>query len=313
MRFKTWCVLTACLAVSTSASADAPKVEIDRKSKTVTVPAKVAEQGKYAVLKGAVEYLLVARGGKTYETIFVTDVTPRKILDGLKKVGAASGAPARDGNPPKGTAVRLFVEVAADGKTVRKPADDFILHVKTGKPLTPADWTFTGSRKAFDPATETHRVETSITKSVIGLHWTDASPVVQNARAEARTENLYKANVAALPKAGTEVRLVLVLVKGKPPAPKGVRRVHVFLTGRVQGVGFRNFTQRNARRLGLTGWVQNLRDGRVEAVIEGKTESVAKLLKLIARGPRHARVDDIKTTDQKPTGEFNRFEVRFPR
>ncbi|HUV09867.1 MAG TPA: acylphosphatase, partial [Acidimicrobiia bacterium] len=267
----------------------------------------------YEVLKGAVEYLLVAKGGKSYETVFVTDVTPEALLKALLELGAKPGAPASVEKPPAGTPVRIFVEVTVDGKTVRTPADTFILHAKTGKPLDPVDWTFTGSRRAFDPATDREVVQAAVTKSLVGLHWTDASPLVQNARPEARTENLYRANVAALPAAGTPVRLDIALAKGEAKPAAELRRVHLFISGRVQGVGFRNFTQRSARELDLTGWVQNLRDGRVEAVVEGKTASVAKLLELVRRGPRAARVDDIKLTDEKPTGEFETFEVRYPR
>ena len=121
--------------------------------------------------------------------------------------------------------------------------------------------------------------------------------------------NIYGAIVKALPKSGTPVRMVLERSAAKVPA--GMRRVHVFLTGRVQGVGFRNFTAGNARRLGLKGWVMNLRDGRVEAVVEGPTADVAALLEKIKRGPRHARVDNIEVTDGKPTGTFKTFRVRY--
>ncbi|MFP4058065.1 MAG: acylphosphatase [Candidatus Brocadiia bacterium] len=93
--------------------------------------------------------------------------------------------------------------------------------------------------------------------------------------------------------------------------PAGTRRVHVFLTGRVQGVGFRAFTQREARRLGLTGWVKNLADGRVEAVAEGPASKVEALLAKIRRGPRAARVEKLESRDEEPTGEFRQFEIRY--
>ncbi|MBN2581620.1 MAG: acylphosphatase [Planctomycetes bacterium] len=86
------------------------------------------------------------------------------------------------------------------------------------------------------------------------------------------------------------------------------RRVHVFLTGRVQGVGFRNFVAANANKLKLTGWVRNLNDGRVEAVVEGPAADVASLLKLMERGPSSARVTDMDIDDEKPTGEFDSFK-----
>ena len=89
-----------------------------------------------------------------------------------------------------------------------------------------------------------------------------------------------------------------------------VRAVHVFISGRVQGVGFRAFTTRSARTLGLTGWVMNLRDGRVEAVIEGPADKVNALLEKLNTGPPSARVDDLKVTDTRPTGRFKDFEQR---
>jgi len=92
-------------------------------------------------------------------------------------------------------------------------------------------------------------------------------------------------------------------------APTGIRRVHVLVSGHVQGVGFRAFTADNAQRLKLTGWVSNLSDGRVEVIVEGPAEQIDKLLKIVAVGP--GRVDNMETTDERPSpGEFERFEVR---
>ena len=299
------CVLFSACAVS----AEDQKVKVDEKAGTVSLPATVAEQGKYDVLKGAIEYLLVSKGGKSYETVFVTECTPTELLAALQKIGAKEGKPAAGGQPPEGMPVRIFAEYVSDGKRLRRPADEFILYTKTGKPLQPGNWTVTGSREAFDPATEKRTLQAAVTRSLIGLHYTDASPLIQNPRVEAKEENIYRANVKLLPKAGTEVQLVIERVRAE--VPKGVRRLHVFLTGRVQGVGFRNFTQRTARGLALKGWVRNLRDGRVEAVVEGPRADVEKLLEKIKRGPRYARVDKMDVTDEKPTGEFETFRVRY--
>jgi acylphosphatase len=98
--------------------------------------------------------------------------------------------------------------------------------------------------------------------------------------------------------------------QGVADTPVKARRVHVFISGRVQGVGFRDFTQAAAQRRGLTGWVQNLDDGRVEAVIEGPADKAAELLELVKHGPPAARVDKVETADETPTGEFKVFEVR---
>lgn len=89
-----------------------------------------------------------------------------------------------------------------------------------------------------------------------------------------------------------------------------VRAVHVFVSGRVQGVGFRDWTVREAYALKLTGWVRNLDDGRVEAVIEGPSEAVAKMLEKLQTGPSSAKVEKLDSTDEKPTGEFKDFQRR---
>ena len=95
-----------------------------------------------------------------------------------------------------------------------------------------------------------------------------------------------------------------------PVVSAGVRRAHVFVSGRVQGVGFRDFTQDSARTLGVTGWVRNLDDGRVEAVLEGPADKVAALLELLRRGPPAAQVTNLQAADEPPVGDFNSFEVR---
>jgi acylphosphatase len=88
-------------------------------------------------------------------------------------------------------------------------------------------------------------------------------------------------------------------------------RVHVFVSGRVQGVFFRAETADMADRLGLAGWVRNLPDGRVEALFEGEKEDVEKALDFCRRGPSGARVQnlDLKWEDWK--GEFQDFRVAY--
>lgn len=88
-------------------------------------------------------------------------------------------------------------------------------------------------------------------------------------------------------------------------------RVHLFISGLVQGVFYRQNTKENAKHLGLTGWVRNLPDSRVEAVIEGKAESVERLLEWCKRGPKDARVDSVESTQEQYSGEFKTFEITF--
>lgn len=90
-----------------------------------------------------------------------------------------------------------------------------------------------------------------------------------------------------------------------------MKRVHVLVSGRVQGVAFRAGTRRTARSLNLTGWVMNLPDGRVEAVFEGRDPAVAAMLAWCRRGPEGARVDAIEIAEEPPSGKEDRFEIRL--
>jgi len=80
--------------------------------------------------------------------------------------------------------------------------------------------------------------------------------------------------------------------------------------GRVQGVGFRYFAEDAARREGLSGWVRNLPDGRVEAAAEGDVESVDRFEHSIRHGPRGARVDTFDVFDDVPSDQASGFSVR---
>ncbi len=89
------------------------------------------------------------------------------------------------------------------------------------------------------------------------------------------------------------------------------KRAHVFVSGWVQGVFFRAETRDLARQLGVTGWVRNLWDGRVEAVFEGEDWAVERLATWCRRGPRGAHVDDVDVTYEDHTGEYETFSVRY--
>jgi acylphosphatase len=88
-----------------------------------------------------------------------------------------------------------------------------------------------------------------------------------------------------------------------------VKRVHDYISGRVQGVFFRAETQRAAMSFNLTGWVRNMADGRVEAVFEGEDTSVDKMLAWCHVGPPAARVQEVITNEEPHTGEFRNFSV----
>ncbi len=87
----------------------------------------------------------------------------------------------------------------------------------------------------------------------------------------------------------------------------GLTRVHVFVSGKVQGVFFRSSTKDKAQELGLSGWVRNLADGRVEALFEGKKEVVEKMIEWCKNGPEFARVTGVEVIAEDYKGEFNGF------
>ena len=98
----------------------------------------------------------------------------------------------------------------------------------------------------------------------------------------------------------------------KEPMSKGeTARAHIWVKGRVQGVGFRAHVEYCARQIGgLTGWVRNIGYDTVEAVAEGDRTNVEKLIEAMKEGPRSSRVDESKVEWQESTGEFDRFGVR---
>lgn len=86
-------------------------------------------------------------------------------------------------------------------------------------------------------------------------------------------------------------------------------RARVYVSGRVQGVGFRYDTRRKAADVGVSGWVKNLPDGRVEAVFEGYSEGVNEMIAWCESGPMGAGVDDVSVEREPPEG-LSRFEIR---
>ena len=86
-------------------------------------------------------------------------------------------------------------------------------------------------------------------------------------------------------------------------------RVHVLVSGEVQGVNFRGATQEKAEELGLNGWVRNLQDGRVEAVFEGGSETVRQMIEWCKSGPSSADVDEVSVEQETPEG-LSGFGVR---
>jgi len=92
------------------------------------------------------------------------------------------------------------------------------------------------------------------------------------------------------------------------PPGKARKCIHVRIEGRVQGVGFRAWTETEAKALELAGWVRNRRDGSVEAVFQGEEDAVKAMLDLCRAGPHGARVDRLEVVGEG-TGAFRGFSV----
>lgn len=90
-----------------------------------------------------------------------------------------------------------------------------------------------------------------------------------------------------------------------------MKRVHVFISGKVQGVWFRSYTEAEAKKLGVKGWVRNLPDGRVEAVFEGEDEAVDKMVAWCYKGSPYSKVEDVEVIEEPYKGEFTDFRIRY--
>jgi acylphosphatase len=90
-----------------------------------------------------------------------------------------------------------------------------------------------------------------------------------------------------------------------------MKRVHVYISGRVQGVFFRAETQRAAISLHLTGWVRNMEDGRVEAVFEGEDRNIDQMLAWCHTGPRQARVDQVIIEEEPFAADYPNFKIDY--
>ncbi len=88
-------------------------------------------------------------------------------------------------------------------------------------------------------------------------------------------------------------------------------RARIFVSGRVQGVFYRDNTRRWASSEGLKGWVRNLPDGRVEALVEGDQESIQTLIGQMREGPPLARIDNIEVEWEEFKGEFSDFRITW--
>jgi len=97
----------------------------------------------------------------------------------------------------------------------------------------------------------------------------------------------------------------------KPTSKDDIVRAHVWVKGRVQGVGFRAHVEYGARQIGgLTGWVRNVGWKTVEAIAEGERENVERFIEMMKLGPSVSRVDECTVEWEAVTGEFREFGVK---
>lgn len=191
------------------------KPAVDEKAGTVSFSATTLKPEVYEQLKGVIEYALVNKGGKAYESLFESAVDPKALFDALKALGVSPGRPLTDDgekkSPPEGGKLRILVEWK-DGDTARKePITAFVLDSATAQAMAPVEWLFTGSKKGFIPDLERQDLLALSSKNLVALHQSDPTVLVTNP--VAGDGNRWKSNKAALPKEGTRVRIIFEAVK----------------------------------------------------------------------------------------------------
>ena len=95
------------------------------------------------------------------------------------------------------------------------------------------------------------------------------------------------------------------------PGTSDTFRIHIWVTGLVQGVGFRSFVQQSGGQLNLTGWVRNVGFDSVETVAEGPRDLLDKFTEAVKCGPRAGRVDKTLTEWETASGEFSNFGIKY--
>ena len=92
--------------------------------------------------------------------------------------------------------------------------------------------------------------------------------------------------------------------------PNEIIRVHIWVSGRVQGVGFRAHVEYYGSQIGVTGWVRNVGYDTVETIAEGALDQIGKFIEMVKQGPRASRVDEARVEYETVTGEFKEFGVK---
>ena len=289
-------------------------LQIKEKAQKLVLKGKISEAlGEYdAHLKGAVEYLVCGHNGKEYESIVVVDATAKEIYEALEKLGVKTGTPPGydeekdEPTPPTGTEFLIYAEWKDGDKTKKVRAEELISNVKTQKPMQQVAWIYSGSRIVADLDSDDEDAmipQAFMSNDIVALKRFDASALFQNPLAESEEENIYKKNDTLMPKLGTPVTLTIEVNRKM--------QLFVLISGKVQGVGFRNFTQMNAKQLGINGYAKNLPNGKVEVVAEGDKAQLDVLVVLLKKGPRFASVDSLEVDERPFTGEYKTFGIRY--
>lgn len=289
-------------------------LQVVEKEKKLILKGKISKAlGEYDEhLKGAVEYLFCGPNGKEYESIIVVQASAMDIYKAVEKLGIKPGTPPNydyekeETIPPTGTTFLISVEWEVDGKMKKVRGEELIVNVKTKKPMAPVAWIYSGSRVVADLDSDDEEAvipHAFNTNDIVALKRNDGTALFQNPLPESDEENLYKKNGNLLPELGTPVKLTIEVNRNM--------QLYVLISGKVQGVGFRNFTQINAKQLGVNGYAKNLRNGKVEVVAEGDKLQLNALMKKLKQGPRASRVENIKIEERAFTGEYKAFGIRY--
>jgi acylphosphatase len=280
------CLGLCIITVSNIAWTD-DNLQIIEKEKKIVLKGQISKAlGEYdSHLKGAVEYLACGPTGKLYESIITIEASTKDVHEALSKLGVKPGTPpAYDDEkdaliPPTGTTFLLTVEWQEDEETKKVRAEELIYNVKTNKPMPPVAWIYSGSRVIPDLDSDDEDAmipHAYMSNHIVALKQTDGSALFQNPLPESVEENLYKKNDDIMPELGTSVKLIIEVNRKM--------QLYVLISGKVQRVGFRDFTQTNAKQLGINGYAKNLQNGKVEVVAEGDKLQLNALVKKTTTG-----------------------------
>ena len=226
--FRMFAGLSAAVAAALMLSAEsrsedpAPAVTVDKDKKAVVVEAVIAPRevlkdgdGKFQIypIEVFATHTKAAGAQKAHETVINVTAKPSEVHKGLESLGLKPGKPGFVGRAkPAGPEVKMSLEFEKDGKTVRIPAEDAVIQVKAGKPLSAVPgfkWLFTGSQMTMpDPEKDDLAYGADFTKTLIGIFPVTNEVVIQSNQEEGAGEKL-EVNKAVVPPIGTKVKLII--------------------------------------------------------------------------------------------------------